>query len=121
MKLNNVPSSSGGGGNGKAPPAAARGMYGLIHGVHSQLVEAKRAAKHQIQIPGRPPSGLAIKPELVLHLEDAVFFLAGQCLALNAAVTQLQERFDERSGDGNDGAAPIIVEAGEGSGGSGGG
>jgi hypothetical protein len=88
-------------------------MYGQIHAVHAQLVDARRAAKFSV-------AGIRIDPKLMFHLEDAVFFLAGQCLALNAAVSQLQEQLNERGGNG-DGSGKIIVEAGLGSGGPGGG
>jgi hypothetical protein len=123
MELN-MGSTSGGNGKGASPE---KQMYGRILAVHTQLVDAKRAAEHaakqQIRVPGRPPppQGIAIKPELVLFLEEVAFFLAEQCLALNAAVTQLQEKFDGRSGDRDGGASPIIVEAGSGSSGPGGG
>jgi hypothetical protein len=97
-------------------------MYGRIHTVHTQLVEAKHvaalAAQKQIRVPGKPSlrPGVPVTPELVLYLEDAVFFLSRQCLTLNAAVIQLQERFDERSGDG---AGSVIVQEGCGSSGPG--
>ncbi len=57
-------------------------MYGKIAAVHGQIREAKFRAK-------TAGAQLQLKPELMLHLEESLAFLAEELLKLGKAVEDL--------------------------------
>lgn len=59
--------------------------YEAIARYHRQIVEAK----YRALTTHRP---FALKPEIVLHLEESLAFLAEELLELRAAVEKLEER-----------------------------
>lgn len=59
-------------------PVRGVNMYDKIAEVHKRMVEIKWRA-------GRAKGQIVVGPDLVLHVEEAVTFLAGELLKLKAA------------------------------------